>query len=51
LTALKCAWQTYADQSPSAELVWLAITAVLRSCSSAGTAQWQYILPNKTKKK
>lgn len=51
LTALKAAWQAYADQSPAAELVWLAITAILRPCASAGTAQWQYILPNKTKKK
>lgn len=48
---MKRAWQTHADQSPAAELVWLAITAILRPCSSAGTAQWQYILPNKTKKK
>ncbi len=30
-------------------LVWLAITAILRSCSHVGTAQWQYILPNKRK--
>lgn len=51
LDAFKRAWQVHADQSPAAELVWLAITAILRSCSSAGTAQWQYILPNKTKKK
>lgn len=51
LESLKRAWQTHADQSPAAELVWLAITAILRPCSSAGTAQWQYILPNKTKKK
>ncbi len=51
LEGLKRAWQVGADQSPAAELVWLAITAILRSCSSAGTAQWQYILPNKTKKK
>jgi hypothetical protein len=50
LNALKLAWQAQTDQSPAAELVWLAITAILRSCSHAGTAQWQYILPNKTKK-
>lgn len=51
LESLKRSWQTLADQSPVAELVWLAITAILRPCSTAGTAQWQYILPNKTKKK
>ncbi len=32
-----------------AQLIWLAITAILRPCSFAGTAQWQYILPNKRK--
>lgn len=31
------------------DLLWLAITAILRSCSFVGTAQWQYVLPNKTK--
>lgn len=31
------------------ELLWLAITAVLRPCSHVGTAQWQYVLPNKRK--
>jgi hypothetical protein len=51
LDALKSAWQLNNDQSPASELVWLAITAILRSCSKSGTAQWQYILPNKTKKK
>ncbi|NUN96526.1 MAG: hypothetical protein HUU16_10160 [Candidatus Omnitrophica bacterium] len=30
--------------------MWLAITAILRPCSIAGTAQWQYILPNKSKR-
>lgn len=30
-------------------LLWLAITATLRPCSFVGTAQWQYVLPNKTK--
>lgn len=33
------------------ELLWLALTAILRSCSFVGTAQWQYILPNKLKSK
>jgi hypothetical protein len=35
--------------SPETELLWLTLTAVLRVCSRAGTAQWQYILPNKSK--
>lgn len=33
------------------ELLWLAITAILRECSGVGTAQWQYVLPNKSKAK
>lgn len=32
-----------------ASLVFLAINSILRSTSHVGTAQWQYILPNKTK--
>ncbi len=35
----------------AARLVWLAITGILRACSGVGTAQWQYILPNKSKAK
>jgi len=31
------------------ELLWLALVAILRACSPVGTAQWQYVLPNKTK--
>jgi hypothetical protein len=37
------------DGSPSAKLAWLALTAILRKCSHAGTAQWQYVLPKKSK--
>ncbi|MCI5157539.1 MAG: DNA modification methylase [Candidatus Electrothrix sp. AUS1_2] len=33
------------------ELLWLCITSILRPCSTAGTAQWQYVLPNKKKAK
>jgi hypothetical protein len=32
-------------------LLWLALVGVLRVCSPVGTAQWQYVLPNKTKKR
>ena len=31
------------------KLIWLGITSILRPCSYAGTAQWQYVLPNKRK--
>ena len=50
LDRLKRAWLLENDGSPEMDLVWLAITTILRPSSSAGTAQWQYILPNKTKK-
>ncbi len=39
------------DGSPESELLWLALTSILRITSHAGTAQWQYVLPNNTKKK
>jgi len=51
LDAMKRAWLALQDNSPASELVWLALTAILRPASKAGTAQWQYILPNKTKKR
>jgi hypothetical protein len=31
------------------ELLWLAFVGIVRSVSFAGTAQWQYVLPNKRK--
>jgi hypothetical protein len=51
LDALKSSWLALQDESQESELVWLALTAILRPTSKAGTAQWQYILPNKTKKR
>lgn len=30
-------------------ILWLGITSILRPCSHAGTAQWQYVLPKKSK--
>jgi len=51
LASLKEAWLTMQDASSTSELIWLALTSILRMTSTAGTAQWQYILPNKTKKK
>lgn len=50
LGKLKDSWLEYSDESPESLLSWLAVTSILRKTSSAGTAQWQYILPNKTKK-
>lgn len=49
LDTLREAWQASADRSPLSELSWLALVTILRKCSPVGTAQWQYVLPNKTK--
>ena len=51
LDRLRFAYETLADDDPVWELVRLNITSILRACSKAGTAQWQYILPNKSKSK
>ena len=52
LEALRAAFDTELGDTSSAgirDLIWLAITCILRECSGVGTAQWQYVLPNKTK--
>lgn len=41
--------EEFHDGTPETELLWLALTSMLRDCSGAGTAQWQYVLPNKKK--
>lgn len=41
--------EEFDDKTPENELIWLTVTAILRGCSGAGTAQWQYVLPNKSK--
>jgi hypothetical protein len=51
LFALKTAFLERDTGSALDQLLWLTLTAVLRACSHAGTAQWQYVLPNKTKAK
>lgn len=51
LDRIKRALFNDADDSDSYKLCWLAFVSILRSTSSAGTAQWQYILPNKSKAK
>lgn len=51
LDRLRCAWLESADGSPESELAWLALASTLRRTSNVGTASWQYILPNQTKKR
>ena len=51
LDNLRDSWERLDDGSPGAKLTWLALVGILRSCSSVGTAPWQYVLPSKTKRK
>jgi hypothetical protein len=48
LDQLRKAW-VEAQDHPLSELGWLALASILRQCSPVGTANWQYILPTKTK--
>ncbi len=50
LDRLRGAFEQQADGSPPSELTWLTLLAILRQTSHVGTANWQYVLPNKTKK-
>lgn len=49
LDRLRCAFEEFSDQSAGSELIWLTLVGILRATSHVGTAQWQYVLPNKTK--
>lgn len=51
LDRLKRSWLQLHDQSPSSELIWLALLSILRHTSYVGTAPWTYVLPRKRKKK
>lgn len=51
LDNLRFAYEDLKTEDPIWELVHLNITSILRACSKVGTAQWQYVLPNKTKLK
>lgn len=50
LDKFRRAFEQTHDDSPASELAWLTLIAILRKVSSAGTAQWQYILPKKQKR-
>jgi DNA modification methylase len=50
LDVLRQALEAERDDSPAYELAWLTLLTTLRKASTAGTAQWQYILPNKQKR-
>jgi hypothetical protein len=48
LDRVRLAWLETAG-NPCHEYGWLTLAAILRQCSPVGTANWQYVLPNKTK--
>ena len=50
LDRLRAAVQCADDGSDAAQLAWLTLVGILRRCSHAGTAQWQYVLPKKSKR-
>lgn len=50
LDCLRAAVEWANDGTDAAQLSWLTLVSILRRCSHAGTAQWQYILPKKSKK-
>lgn len=50
LDNLRRSWLINDDGSNFSELTWLALVCILRKTSTAGTAPWQYVLPNKKKK-
>lgn len=50
LDTLRQAVDHMRDDSPAWDLSWLTLVSILRKVSHAGTAQWQYVLPKKSKK-
>ncbi|EPF6521104.1 hypothetical protein MKK07_002196 [Acinetobacter baumannii] len=51
LMSLRFSFEKLKDLDPSWLIIKLLISSILRACSHVGTAQWQYILPNKSKSK
>ncbi|MGC1850969.1 MAG: DNA methyltransferase [Solirubrobacterales bacterium] len=51
LLGLRHAIEELREEDEIDDLLWLALIAVLRPCSPVGTAQWQYVLPKKSKAK
>ena len=50
LDRLRLAYEEHKEDSPASELTWLTLVAILRKTSHVGTANWQYVLPRKSKK-
>lgn len=49
ITSLKKGLKYYENDSKEYSMVWVGFVSMLRAASHAGTATWQYVLPNKTK--
>lgn len=49
ITSLKKGLKYYEDDSKEYSMIWAGFVSMLRAASHAGTATWQYVLPNKTK--
>ena len=50
LDTLRRSYEEQRGDDAASELVWLALVASLRRASYVNTAQWQYVLPRKSKK-
>ncbi len=51
IDSLRKTLEQYHDGSDAFQLSWVAFVSILRCASHAGTATWQYVLPNKKKLK
>ena len=51
LDGLHRAIQEESEGDETDDLLWLALVAILRDCSPVNTANWQYVLPNKRKRR
>jgi site-specific DNA-adenine methylase len=51
LETLRQTWLRNNDDDITQKFTWFIITSILRISSPVGTAQWQYVLPNKKKSK
>jgi len=49
LDSLRYSVEAIADDTESSRLVWLTLASILRPTSYVGTANWQYLLPNRRK--
>ncbi len=50
LDRIRRAYEDHKTDSLESELTWLTLVGILRKTSHVGTANWQYVLPRKSKK-